>query len=131
MFRLYHLPLDSIEEIGKSAGVVERERSDRAWERQPAQAALQREHHRRFRLLLVVVAEQVTQAVDGQAFQLGAQPAPVGAAASGLDGDDDVTERDAVAGRIALPLQLLKVKTEHVGGAIVLPEVAIEDADLV
>ena len=44
----------------------------------------------------VVVAKEVTEAVDGEALELGGQALGAGAASRRLDGDDDVAELDAL-----------------------------------
>ena len=69
--------------------------------------------------------------MDGEPLELGAEAAAAGPSPGGLDGDDDVAERDAAARGVGLAGELLEVEGEDVGGAVVVPVGAVEDADLV
>jgi len=80
---------------------------------------------------LVVVAEQVAQAVDGQSSQLAGKSALATAAKCGLDGNDDVAEKDAIAGGVAFAVEILLMETEDIGGPVKLAVVAVERAYLV
>ena len=69
---------------------------------------------------LVVVAEQVAEAVDGQALELRPRAACRCARRRAVSTEITMSPSRCVAGRIGLARQLLQVKAEHVGRAIVL-----------
>lgn len=91
---------------------------------------LQLAHYLRLAWTLVVMAEEVAQAVDCQARELAGKPPARGAAKGALGRDDDVAEKDAITPRIAFPTQLLLMEAEHVGGAVELAIAAVQRPDL-
>ena len=97
-------------------------------QRQTKQLFFQSEHRSRLPGALVVVAEEVAEAVHRQAFQLGPELASGRPSPRGLDRDDDVAELDADARGVVLTGQHLQVKAQHVGGPVVLAVLAIEAA---
>ena len=79
----------------------------------------------------MIVAKQVAKSMDGQTFEFPVQAGAACAAAGGLDRDHDVAEKNPIARRIRLALQLLHMETQDVGGPIEAAELAIECANLV
>src|ERR1017187_3334687 len=96
--------------------------------RSTQQALFQRAHDLGWLRAVVVVAEQVAQAVDSQPAELARKPALAAAPERSLDGNDDVAEEYAVGRGVGFAVQFLLMKAEHVGGAIELAVVAIEPA---
>ena len=79
---------------------------------------------------MVVVAEQVAQTVNREAGKFTRKPSLAAAANRGFDGNNDIAEQNAIACGIAFPIQLLLVKTEHIGGAIEFAVSVVEPAHL-
>jgi hypothetical protein len=80
---------------------------------------------------MVVVAKQVAEAMHSEALKLPVQAGATRAAAGGLHGDHDVAEKNPIARRIGIALNLLHVETQHIGRAIEAAVLAIERSDLV
>lgn len=92
---------------------------------------LQRAHATGLAGAMVVVAKQVAEAMHSEALKLPVQAGATRAAAGGLHGDHDVAEKNPIARRIGIALNLLHVETQHIGRAIEAAVLAIERSDLV
>ena len=79
---------------------------------------------------MVIVAEQVAQAVDGKAGQLSLKAALAAAAKGSLDRNDNVAQEHASARRVGFAAQILLMKAKHVRGPVVLAKVPVEHAHL-
>ena len=80
---------------------------------------------------MVVVAKEVAESVHGQAFEFSSEAGAARTPAGGFHRNHDVAEKNPIASGIGFTLQGLHVKAQYVGGAVEVPEFAIERPDLV